>query len=1389
MPVLPPRARSPRGPDPAVNDELAAAWAQVQGRVVQLACECAQEVDPNLDIDGVLAQLDRAQRSRATSASKYASIRTTFDNTLQIIQSLSRVVAIGTNVIFAPSRAIYNAYLRRLEYYIRGGMDAKLAMVACQHLRLFVEVCDEAIKLRRKRHRLAVFTRVFFLSESAIDDLLKKMEGLLDNEGHLVSAQTFEFASGAASNSGENLAINRGMNDKMDVLVGDSTDRWKKETILRALAFDDDKIDWRKKEPDAYWLTAYHNYRNLAIQGTGQWIFGEPEFIAWLAIPPGTRRILAVEGTEGSGKSFLASAIIRRLRRTGASGSPGPRGLVAFYFLEGDPKEQLKNADNLGVIVKSLVWQLAQENASYLKSVVKICQEAKDLDPHEITTRLLLENETLATIDARIFIVIEGVDDIGAPLVKFLQRVSALPPDRDIRVLLTGRPRGINPLMVVEDISFEAIQISARNRPDVEKYIQFKMDRIDALKDTTRLGVAGLREKISDTLCDKTEGDYFKMDTILKQIRGLDYVHDIDRVLDNAGKERSQHVLGEIERLNDTRTPKEIGEINEIILWILYGRQWLSPKQMSAVLYVKSGELSLLSLDAKFQAKYSLFEVDSDGDVDFRSSETAELIPERHRDDDQGASGATVQHSEVTIIKHFLSTVCPPDIYAKFAFDDFFDRKLNHKTSYICRDDKDTSEAKLAVTCLRILTEERDTRRERLRPYAMNYFLQHLSAADLAVAGREWKRAVGLRLLKLFSDEQSIDALFWSPCQDEDEIVFGYRIRSTWIESNNAVDVVLSWLKDSTVISQISDGAARAWIADVISNVRPAEHLLEPVAKRMAVHWLQESSPVAMERHAFFFILGFLSKRESYKGVVEGENYELVPSLDKVYEIEEWAQSALGVKAKDAMWEVQMGSLQDDFCYAADAEKRYRHALELEPYNCRATYNLATMLESADEAIALLKPESERCEAGDEWLVEQKGLLADILFELGRRYWAKKKYDLAVESYRRSIDADVTGYKRALQVMEQYQAEQRWPDVEGVLEIIQKGSERVKNNLAEMVVELAESEPLHDMLLHAMSKTGRLGVLEMVYDEAIELATKDRAFDKLFYIRYYYAAFLNQRPENEERAVALWESALKDELLRSSLNMESTLSKLTAKLGPIYLDRARNAGREAEAQTSLDKIAALIPDEAVESKITLPASLYLARYHHVKGAETTARHAARSTVKLALELVSDNDESSDFAEFWKLLLVFLSFDDDANALTASVMASRMNRVRYTSSTSTRETDGATRNSRYQYHYLPLADCGGCGRYLGPGSVMWWCKDCIDMAFDGACFQKLKQGSLPRRICSRGHSFLAVPGWDAKRLGELHGGVLPYGEKMVSFEAWKRVVREKYVDLGLLGSSR
>lgn len=764
-------------------------------------------------------------------------------------------------------------YLSRLEYYIRGGMDARLAKVACQHLQLFVEICDRTIKLRHsKRRKLKVFSKFFFLNDNDIQDLLDKMDSLVDREGRLVTAQTFSFASQAAMGAKENLAISKAVNSKIDLLIANRSDQLKetdaqrrRDLILRKLAYDENKLDSETHEPDPFWQRAYQNFRRLVVPGTGQWCFSEPLFVAWERNQEKSPPILGIEGVEGSGKSYLASTIIRRLRNRSSVDSCGSRTLLAFYFLEGDSKEELKRTNHLDLMIKSLVWQFTQADASYSRLAAGVCEETNDLDPHEIPEQFLFNKDLARVIDATFFIVIDGIGDIiGDALLKFLRRVSTLTPDNQrVRVLLTARPRAFEQLATVKGMFFEKISISTRNRSDVAKYTQSRMDHIEALKDTSRMGIPELRQKICDSLCEKTAGDYFRINTILKQISTLDYVHDIDQVLADAGKERSEQIVGEIEKLNQTLNSKEIAEVNEIILWILYGREWFKPRQMAAVLYQRSGDLSLLPLETKLQIKYSLFEVDSDGDIDFRSYEITELIPERRQslDGEDSTTIATkkVNSSEVTIVRHFLNTVCPPELYDRFDFESFFEQILRGKGGHIYRDDKDTAEIKLAVSCLRVLTEQRDGRLETLRPYAVSYVLQHLSSVDLAFVDREWKTAVGPRLLKLFTDEASTDALLWTN-DLETAALFSWHARSAWLDSEEGVTEILRWFRDSAVVSSVSDHQGRAWISGLVSSPSPQIELLESFVRRMAVHWLREASPQPLACNAFSFLFDSMLK-------------------------------------------------------------------------------------------------------------------------------------------------------------------------------------------------------------------------------------------------------------------------------------------------------------------------------------------------------------------------------------------------------------------------------------------------------------------------------------------------------------------------------------------------
>ncbi|KAL3468524.1 hypothetical protein BJX64DRAFT_246157 [Aspergillus heterothallicus] len=1458
----------------ALRGEIVEIWSQVEDRVTQLVGGKRSDIQAKLTIEDVLSYLDRAQDQ---SEKKDSSIRGAFEKTLQFIETVGGVVSTGASEVFGPSELCFNAlsmviqawqgyqgvfeslatllekcgqYMSRLEIYIRAGMDAKLAKVACQHLQLFVEICDRTIKLRRSRRRkLLVFTKLLFLNDNDIDDLLTKMESLVDEERGLVAAQTFSFASETARSTRENLAISRAVNSKLDMLISNRSDSLKesdtkrrKEKILDTLAFDENKLDQDKREPDPYWQRIYYNYRKCVVPGTGEWIFQEPEFRAW---EKGSREcpcILAIEGTEGSGKSYLTSTIIRRLRNRSSVESSDSRTLLAFYFVEGDSKEELKRTNHLDVIAKSLIWQFVQADVSYMKSVANICEQNRDMDPHEVPGRLLFDNKDLGqTIDANFFIVIDGLNDVvGDHLITFLQNaLSSSASHRKIRILLTGRPRAFEQISANKEISYKTIHISERNRPDIEMYIESRMDKIEALRNKTRFGVPALRKKISESLRDKTAGDYFRINTILKRINNLDYVNDIDQVLENAGRERSQQIQAEIESLNSTRSSKEIAEINEIILWILYGREWFNPRQMGAVLYTKTGELSLLTLEAKLQIKYTIFEVDSDGDIDFRSYEIVELIPEGNQpsDEDMRQDTKRVLPEEVDIIRHFLRTVCPPNLYKKFDFESVFEQRLRHTGGYIYRDDKDTAEAKLAVSCLRILTEDRDERREILRPYAVNYFHQHLAAVDLSLVDRQWKRQIGPLLLKLFSEDESTDALLWTNDPDSASN-FAWMARSAWLEGNGGVVETVRWLRESVTITDISDDESRSWISKLTSSPSPEEELLNILAKRMLVHWLREQTPQSLAVYAFSFILGALKKINGAKKEKASGGNPDVPTIEDISELEEWSRTLIGCE-KDSLWEVQVAVILHNFHFDAEAEKRCRRSLRLDSSNWRASYFLAHVVPSNTEAIDILNNIIGTLGADQKWMKESNHVwaFAEMLFDRGQRFWNAEQIDKAIDSYTKSVQVNYAGFKRILQIIEQYYNRRLWPEILALLRTIQEGSGD-KVHLSGMLVDLASEERFHSIVLQTAVETGQFNFIEQVYNDAIKLSTESEAYTSLYYIRYHYANEIFQQDGGEERAIELWETALKDDLMRSFLDIDYVLPYLTVKLAPIYLSRALAAEMGSEtAQDYLHRIASITPEETSESNVILPAKLYLARYYEVIGDEAKAKQIVRSIVKLALEMLSDDDSDNDYLAYWRLLLVFLPLNDDENALAAVKMAALASQSTFANVTpgvphleeprksSSKDQGGKDHNKKERKEQSPrpgssslqtgavetrrpstpntpktpdikpidptslddptapvFAICdGGCGEYWETASEMWWCKDCINLTFDKDCFQQLRNDTLPLKVCDKDHEFLEVPKWDESMFKDAPKNSVPYAGKVIPLEEWKRAIVRKYIE--------
>ncbi|KAL4773089.1 hypothetical protein BDW60DRAFT_27451 [Aspergillus nidulans var. acristatus] len=1327
---------APQGTDATINEELTTIWTQVYMRVLELAGGDESQIQP-LSIKEVLAQLDGVQNKAAEGSERRERVRTAFNRTLSVVQTVGGVAAGAASQVFGPTELCFNAlsfmisawqgyqaifeelanllsqcaeYLERLEYHIRAGMDTNLSRVSAQHLLLFVEICSRTVRLRSKRTKLLAFTKIFFMQEDMVADLLDQMQRLVDKENRLVGAQTLALAAEAAEASQAALAVTQGLVDK---LTREKDTASMNRLLLRTLGFDASKMDERTQEPEASWTTIHRNYMRRRIKGTGEWVFEEPLYRAWFSGEGAP--ILAIEGKEGSGKSYLASTIISRLKQQRAAGARTKRISTAFYFVEGDSREELKKATNLESVAKSLVWQFAQAERRYLKSVAGICERMGEIDPRDISKHLLFWNEDLVHMDVTFYIVIDGLGDaVGEGMIRFLARASKLIYGRETRVLVTGDPRCFDQLAQQEDIKFDRMTIEQRNAGDVQQYISRRMDDMPALRNgTRRKAVTCLRKRIQERLAEQAKGDYLTIDTALDTIQQCEYVADIERALDSAGRERSEQILEEIRHLNDQLTEGEIAEVNEIVRWIVYGAERLTPSQLSAALDLRTGQPSLLPLEDKIKSKYRIFEVDRIGRVDFRSTDIEELIRKgyhssRTQEDDDSLQDHGITPGESAMVQHFLRTVCPPEVYKRLNLDAYLEQKQQRRNKGALRcDDQHTGQTLMALACLRVLNGPSDPQRSLLLPYAHSYLVQHLSAVDLALADDSALARVGSELVVLFTEGDSLDVLL-----KNDEFITSpsirWRVRHDLLGKDESVRQVARWLADSAVIADIKDESSRKWLAKIVSD---EDHLMRPGAEWMAHRLLQQPHFRPFTRDAFLFILAFVNKIKGNDHVPE---VTYTPMLEEIKEVESWCAGVLGEdeKKRSSLWHVQLGTLSQYFKYRAEAESRARHALALNSNDFRASTLLAEIIDPA-EGIDLLESTASHLEYDQEWT---KGAfnrmeLAKMLNTLGMLYWKNKLYNQTVAVCRRALTFDFTDYYRVFEIMQMYSRQGRWEDIVDILEVIREHSTEV-NNLGEMVEVFAERPYFHSFLLKLIQETERIDLLDTMYETSIARLKDTEQYAQLCHVRCAYGEALYGVPNRRAGAIKQWEQAIQQDLPRG--NDYRLLPQLISKLGPIYVDMAEHADNPS---LYLQKISSLVPGSISETASFVGPQIYLARYWYGQGDHIQAKQMVRETVQQALDLLCDEDAENDAFAFQRLLSVFVPLGDNRNTEVCVQMLARIG--------------GKVRCD------------GDCGHVWDYGEAMWWCRDCVNTNFNGTCYQKLCEGEFKFSVCHRGHEFFYI----------------------------------------------
>ncbi|KAL0943048.1 neutral amino acid permease [Colletotrichum truncatum] len=1291
-------------------DEIAVIWQEVQRMVIRMAGGDASKINKQLDIDGVMQYLEQVQVSDQKAAEKHGTVKKVFNRTLQCISKVGGIIADGASNVFGPANTCFNAltfvigawqsysaafeslaallekcaeFFERLPYY--DIMDASLKKVACCQLKLFVDVCDKALQLKRKRRKFEMFLRHMFLEDDDIKDLLGQMEKLTAREHGLVSAQTYKISQDAAQASQEAAKTSKESAVKLDTLVEQTTAHKKEKTEQKFK----DKVQeafFGKNAKDAVdkWEAPLRKYKSDLIDGTGEWLDDEQLFISWMTGDDTTDPILGIEGNEGSGKTRVAAHIISRLQKQKTVGGSNTRCAVAYYFLETDSKEDttaaFRKKQVAGRISKSLLWQLTQAEQPFLKSVAGLCDKVKTDDPADIWQQLLLENEDRVNIESTFFIVLDGLGENLDGLISLFKKLSEDPARIRTRVLVTGNESAFEQLEKEEGIRMKKMTLGTRNSKDVELYIEARMNDMEILRDTSRPGVLDTKKMVLEKLLSSTNGDYYITSAALDNIDRVDSLEEVEDCLEKASGARSNQILEDIKRLNFTMKPKEIEEINEIILWIKWGIRWVTPAHVETSLEMKadpesaSRQTSLRSLESKIKSKYSsLFRLDGET-IDFKIDEMRDNIPTHNNAD-------PILPEELNIVKHYLSTVCPRDVYEKFGFNDFFEQKMERKKNYICQD-PNNAEITLAIRCLRCLVDEQQTAKNRqFRTYASEYVYQHLENADISLADRELKAQAGSLLVRLFTEEAAIEALLtrdygldWEHMSAESDKALPSNW-APWVFSDSGKDLFRKWSQDSSVLEYLEDKNALKVLA---SNDDYSNSWFETAANLTAKRLLKPVDRGRELEDAFTLLLGLI-KRLSQTDEERKQEFKIdeerlwLPTMEDFSTVETWALKSLGLEADDAVWQTTMVKLlnfleNDVTITPKDTETRARRTLETYPDDWVTLFLLARGLESNSESIEMLERLIEQLkDIKDDpvWRSDKENLAiySDVIESLGDRYWnlpGDESAQKAAQLYLSALDEShtwVVNYAGIIAVSfsRRQLSRQTIEYCEKLLSLYEDGM-----TVAAKVVYQGSKiymKIFWDAIKNACLETDRWDILTELWKEGVkksESPPRDPYWTAQ--INKWYQICMAHRPGYDNAGIGVIEASLREDWVKDGGGMN--LNDFACFILPVYTKRAFREESSPETRgIYVEKAMAL--NELFKGDVIryTETALRFARFFHLKGDHKTAKSLLRDEVSQMLEMLSDDDVENDRDSFRVLSEIFVATNDIANMIACWEMMS------------------------------------------------------------------------------------------------------------------------------------
>ena len=1374
---------------------------------------------------------------------------------------------------------------KRIEQFAK--VDIELKQSTHKLMILFVDICAISIDVlsssRLKRAKIVVGIALFD-DDTGIHDKLEEFRRVIDHQSRISDAITleqvlktehslmekvFEMLNTASEESRKKLEVKsqeiqdelrdahgdlRQVKAGQAVLTKDVYERTSERKLSEQTNHICRKLDVSldealSPEKDFDWI------RSNSVQGIGAWLDGNDVYKQWTDFESGFNALLMLSGSSGTGKSNLAAAIRDKLtaqsRKPDSSSTRVSLGCYGFGKIEKSSRDGASKYPRQSLLaLKYMAVQMAKQNFLYARNLSSHL-ESKDLSFSQDLNVKDLAKELFPppnTKDTTLYVLLfDGLDQISSDeATQLVDTVLSLDSSKT-RIAMTGAEEvfyeSLEYLGKTQNLA-KRIRVQDYNESDITLYIEFELKLHKALQDDGA-GISRIVDSIRKQLPKIANGNFDNARQIIERAKGAvesdQSEEEVQSLISADTLENKDSLIRRIiNELNNSLNAQEIEQLNELLIWAIYGNEYMSLDEMRATFFLRMNRAPLQNLEDKVKEKYSkLLDVRPDNDDDpilyIKNSDVEDFFRKSGRDDQPANSEAnddpkismniTINNVDASKVQRFFWDLSEKMVFDKFPFTDSSPDLVQK-----ARISANKAEANLTLTrrCFDLLFDEPNEETKILGRYATRQLTVHLGLL---------RESVGEGVIELTEREEvlgNLIGLLQSPNCIDRHLNWEFFEDKSWLGGRNQFEAITAWLHDSEATARLNRRDL-IWLKQVNSGNKWLA--LKNVATTIVHHWLRRNEYQAVLPFQWIdaFLEQMLPVQES--APMTGEELQQIEDRDSpvMNEVEsgdianhngikkelslqarvsravEWAEKEAKITEKTSLWYERLGCTYLGLGELELSIHLFHKATELPDSNWAPYIYLAEALaKSNDKATAIQKMEIAFSELrGTESLSAiEKSCFVQNLLLTARWLVALENPHEAIEKLKEAISIDPLNSESHHGLLKLFIETEQVSEARNLLDNLRTRPAK-NNDLTQLEAVLFEisswDEPLFyfETIFQATKESDISEVILQSLQGALTFSKDSGRTSKMIGLLLGHGVALAHYSADETRlelALTRWEECCKLGFQPPHLKKWETTFSAAKYIFNYHFSKARSVAISADEFASHANKLGEVRDRAyIVPRAAQELNLSLGGLYSLSGKQDSARYLLLNEIKYALDVLSDDDLQNDHYGFRALFDALVHTGDDLNALSAWSLRGPPERYSEIDSILKEATKNvaavrpiAPQNERVVAMvgngYVSLMCNGGCNVDWTYADSVWHCKFCHDVDFDDACLAKVKNGTLPRLECGPDHEWLRLPslleefretGKNRVRVGgELVDG-RRVGGRIVPVEEWLDMIREEW----------